>query len=98
MKPTLSLSAPLATGMLDDTAAAASAVAATPMIMTDDRIGGLRVLDGRTRSSGCGARPRAVGTFQRSGTNTMPSEAGAVDPAVLLRTREINTRTITVAR
>jgi hypothetical protein len=35
--------------------------------------------------------------FQRSGTNTRPSDAGAADPAVP-RLREINTRTITVAR
>src|ERR1700722_10620703 len=40
MKPTLSLSAPLATGTVDDTAAATSAVAATPMAMTEVRIGG----------------------------------------------------------
>src|SRR5215475_15543972 len=37
------------------------------------------------------------GDSQRSGTNTRPSEAGAVDPAVL-RAREITTSTSTVAR
>src|SRR6266702_5363639 len=55
-----------------------------------------RAREARERGVRLTARCSSAMQSQRSGTNTVPSAAGAVEPP--LRAREISTRTITVAR
>src|ERR1700720_3789848 len=92
MKPTLSLSAAEAPARLAPTAITAAVVAMRIFLMYF-----LRLLKGWTVTPDAHAPHRArSGYIYRSGTNTVPSAAGAVEPP--LRAREIRTRTMTVAR
>src|SRR5437868_5635463 len=92
MKPTLSLSAAEAPARLAPTAITAAVVAMRIFL-----IWFLRLLKGWTVTPVAHAPHRARrGYVYRSGTNTVPRAAGAVEPP--LRAREIRTRTMTVAR
>src|ERR1700761_3897731 len=91
MKPTLSLSAAEALSRL---APAVTIIVAAAMRIFLMGFSGLP--KGWTIEPEAHApQPRASGIY-RSGTNTVPNAAGAVEPPVLAR--EIRTRTMTVAR
>src|SRR3954471_24661076 len=92
MKPTLSLSAADAPDRLAP-ALSITAVAAMRIFLMD--ISGLP-RGGLFRPDAPAPHRERSGYVYRSGTNTVPSAAGAVEPPV--RAREIRTRTMTVAR
>src|SRR5216684_4231563 len=91
MNPTFNLSAARAAPlMLPASRSAAAAAKIVFLIVNLQTVGG-------NDSPGRGAPSRTPGILnQRSGTNTVPKAAGAVEPPVLAR--EIKTRTMTVAR
>src|SRR5277367_1547736 len=91
MKPTLSLSAAEAPTRLAPMASTAAVAAMRIFLIC---FSGYYGVDGNSRSAR--APSRALRYGYRSGTKTVPSAAGAVEPPV--RVREIRTRTITVAR